>query len=198
MKRFVAMGDSITEGYGMDPVEGIESIPWARRVADALGYELHNLGRRNLRAAQIREQQLDRALALEPDLVSVAAGPNDMLFDDFSEEQVERDLEPIYAAFAQTDAHVFTFTYMDLPATGLLPEDGARYVAERMQALHSAVRTLADRYGAQVVDAYADPRSADPAFFSADLQHANARGQLYVAEFTLAALGLRPASASAA
>ena len=192
-KRFVAIGDSITEGYGMDPVEGVEHIPWAERVARELAagkpeFEFHNLGWRNLTAAQIRDTQLDRALELEPDLVSIAAGPNDLISSELDRDQLERDMQPMYAAFADTGAFVFTFLYMDFPGTGLLPEDGAAFIRERMELLHDAILALADRYGAHVVDLYNDPRTAHPDFFSEDLKHANALGQAFVAEETLRSL----------
>ena len=192
-KRYGAIGDSITEGFGMDPVEGVEHLPWAARVARELArtrpaLEYYNLAHRGLLTAQIVERQLERGLALEPDLVSIAAGPNDLVHPQFSREQIERDLEPLYARFAQTDAFVFTFTFMNMPASGVLPPDGARWLAERMEILHDAIALHARRYGAFLVDLYADPRGADPSFWSADLQHANAAGQAYVAEVTLDAL----------
>jgi lysophospholipase L1-like esterase len=197
--RFVAMGDSITEGYGMDPVEGVEHLPWAERVARALaagnpGFEFHNLGRRKLRAAEIRDEQLDRALALEPDLVSIAAGANDLIAAEFDRDVLERDMEPMYAAFADTGALVFTFSYMNMPGAGLLPEEGAAGLRERMEQLHDAVLALARRYEALYIDLFNDPRSANPAFFSEDLQHANAAGQAFVAERTLEALAKRAAA----
>jgi lysophospholipase L1-like esterase len=181
--RYVALGDSITEGYGMDPVEGFEPLPWVERLARALNAEHHNLGRRNLRAAQIRETQLARAVELQPDLVSIAAGPNDLLYD---LDGIEAELEPLYAAFEGID--VFTFTYMDITRSGLLPEEGVAWLQPRMEELHGIVRELAGRYGALVVDIYADPESRRADFYSADLKHANARGHAYVAEKTLAAL----------
>jgi lysophospholipase L1-like esterase len=181
--RYVALGDSITEGYGMDPVEGFEPLPWVGRLARALNVEHHNLGRRNLRAAQIRETQLERALALEPDLVSIAAGPNDLLYD---LDGIEAELEPLYAAFEGVDA--FTFTYMDITRSGLLPDDGVAWLRPRMEELHRVVRRLAGRYGALVVDIYNHPESGRADFFSADLKHANARGHAFVAEQTLHAL----------
>ena len=192
-KRFVAIGDSITEGYGMDPVEGVEHLPWVERVARALAagrpdFEHHNLGRRNLTAAAVRDTQLDRALELDPDLVSIAAGPNDLISSELDRDVLEREMEPMYAAFAETGAFVFTFTYMDFPNTGLLPEEGAAFIRERMELLHDAVFALADRHGAFVIDLYSDPNTANPDFFSEDLKHANALGQAYVAEQTLNAL----------
>src|SRR3712207_6066389 len=96
-KRYGAIGDSITEGFGMDPVEGVEHLPWAARVARELArtrpaLEYYNLAHRGLLTAQIVERQLERGLALEPDLVSIAAGPNDLVHPQFSREQIERDL----------------------------------------------------------------------------------------------------------
>ena len=177
----------------MDPVPGVAQLPWVERVARDLaatrpGFELHNLGWRDLRAAQVRDTQLAQALAIEPDLVSIAAGPNDLLDPELSRERLERDLEPIYAAFAAGGAFVFTFTYMNLPGSGLLPEEGSSWLSERMGVLHAAVRALAERHGALLIDLFDDPRSANPDFFSADLKHANAAGQEYVAEQTLLAL----------
>jgi lysophospholipase L1-like esterase len=196
--RFVAIGDSVTEGYGMDPVEGVEHLPWAERVARALAagkpnFEFHNLGRRKLTAADVREDQLDRALGLEPDLVSIAAGPNDLIAPEFDRNALERDMEPMYAAFAGIGAFVFTFSYMDMPGSGLLPDEGAAWLRERMELLHDAVLTLAKRYGALYIDLFNDPRSANPDFFSEDLQHANAAGQAFVAERTLETLAERVA-----
>lgn len=186
-RRFVALGDSITEGCGMDPVAGVEQVSWVERVACALaesqpGLEFHNLGRRGLRAAEIREQQLARSLELQPDLVSIAAGANDMLVPEFDREGVERDLEPLYAAFAGSGSTVFTFTYMNLPGSGLVPVEAARWVSERMEVLHEAVAALAERYDAILIDLYSNRDSADAGFFSRDLQHANAAGHAWVAD----------------
>jgi lysophospholipase L1-like esterase len=197
--RFVALGDSVTDGYGMDPVEGVEHVPWAERVARTLAagrpnFEFHNLARRNLTAAEIREEQLDRALALEPDLVCIAAGANDLIAPELDRDALERDLEPMYAAFADTGAFVFTFSYLNMPGSGILPEEGAALLRQRMELLHDAVLTLARRYGALYIDFFNDPRSANPAFFSEDLQHANAAGQAFVAERTLEALAERVAA----
>ena len=186
--RYVALGDSITEGYGMDPVEGFESAPWVELVARALNVEHHNLGRRNLRAGQILQTQLPLAVALEPDLVSIAAGANDVLFAGLSRDEVEAELEPLYAAFEGSGATVFTFTYMNLPASGLLPPAMADRMGERMGWLHEAVRALADRYGALVIDLVDDPESRRPEYFSSDLMHANALGHAFVAERTITAL----------
>lgn len=197
--HFVAIGDSITEGYGMDPVKGVEHLPWAERVARALaagkpGFEFHNLGWRNLSAAEIRDSQLDRALELNPDLVSIGAGARNLIAPELDRDEIERDMEPMYAAFAERGVFTFTFLYMDMPGSGLLPEEGLGFLRQRMELLHDAISTLAERYGALLIDFYHDPKTANPDFYSEDLQHANAAGQAYVAERTLDALAKHAAA----
>ena len=57
-----------------------------------------------------------------------------------------------------------------------------------MEALHGAIKALAQRHGALIVDLWNAPDSANPAFWSADLQRPNARGQAYAAEITIVTL----------
>ena len=88
-RSYVAIGDSLSEGLGdftfthdrnhngwTDRLAGI----LAREAAD-LGYEFHfaNLALRGSKLAGIMERQLQHALRLQPDLVTVMAGSNDLL-----------------------------------------------------------------------------------------------------------------------
>ena len=78
--RYVAIGDSLTEGLGDDPWPGDVPRGWADRVAqhltDQAGHPVHyaNLAVRGQKAAQVRATQLPAALAAGPDLVTVTAG----------------------------------------------------------------------------------------------------------------------------
>ena len=79
-QRFVILGDSIAEGVG-EPVPGYPPLPIAQRVTAELArlqpeLAVLNLGRRNLRARQVRERQLAPALAFGPDLALVVCGAN--------------------------------------------------------------------------------------------------------------------------
>jgi hypothetical protein len=77
-RRFAVLGDSIAEGVG-DPVDGYLTLDWSRRVARGLrshrpSLAYRNLGVRGLRAADVRERQLEEALRWAPDLAAVCAG----------------------------------------------------------------------------------------------------------------------------
>ena len=82
--HFVAIGDSFTEGIG-DSVDGFAKLGAVDRIAAALkqsnpDLRYTNLAQRGLVVTEIREQQLDTALRLDPDLVSVVAGANDIMY----------------------------------------------------------------------------------------------------------------------
>ncbi|HBH5716412.1 TPA: SGNH/GDSL hydrolase family protein, partial [Enterococcus faecium] len=84
-RRFVAIGDSFTEGIG-DPDPNVPGgvRGWADRVAEELGrtcpdFAYANLAIRGRLYKQIIDEQLEPAIDLKPDLVSFFAGGNDVI-----------------------------------------------------------------------------------------------------------------------
>ena len=82
-QRYVAIGDSFTEGIG-DPRPDGRDRGWADRVAEALGgrdpgFQYANLAIRGRKLVEIVEEQVPSAVELGPDLVSLAGGVNDAL-----------------------------------------------------------------------------------------------------------------------
>ena len=83
IRRYVAIGDSQTEGLNDFGDDG-QPRGWADRFAESLsgrqpGLLYANLAVRGKRTAEIRRDQLDAALALAPDLVTVVSGVNDVV-----------------------------------------------------------------------------------------------------------------------
>lgn len=81
-KRFVAIGDSFTEGIG-DEVEGIALKSWVDHFVQLCAFDIEyaNFAKRGLVTKEIRSQQLEKALTFSPDLISLIAGANDVLKD---------------------------------------------------------------------------------------------------------------------
>lgn len=100
--RFVALGDSHTEGVGDgDDVTGLRG--WADRLAEHLArhspqLRYANLAVRGRLAGQVHAEQLPTALALRPDFATVVAGVNDMLRPRFDPDEVAAHLEAMFAA----------------------------------------------------------------------------------------------------
>ncbi len=81
---FVALGDSFTEGLGDPYPDGTGYRGWADRFAERLaadrpGLRYANLAVRGRLLREVADDQVPRAVAMAPDLVSLAAGGNDLL-----------------------------------------------------------------------------------------------------------------------
>lgn len=195
--RYVALGDSSTEGLD-DPYEkGPGYRGWAdrlaRRLADLnpdLGYA--NLAVRGRLTHQVHEQQLGPALALEPDLATVVAGMNDLLRPGFDLDTVAGHLEAMQLALVAAGATVVSCTYPD--PSPFMPI--ARPVRARFLALNDALREGSARSGALLVDLGRHPAASDPRLWSVDRLHANPDGHARIAHAVAHALGLPGADGS--
>src|SRR5690242_5665257 len=150
--RYVAIGDSTTEGLD-DPYPDGGFRGFADRLAGDLALvepELRyaNLAVRGRLARQVREEQLEPALALEPDLASVVAGLNDTLRGDFELDTTAGEVEAMLAALREAGTVVITMTFPDPVRVNPI----ARFAKPRMIALNARIREAAERTGALVVD----------------------------------------------
>jgi lysophospholipase L1-like esterase len=190
IERYVAIGDSSTEGW-TDPDGAGGLRGWADRLAERVarfeGDLLYaNLGVRGKRTREIRDEQLAPALALRPDLVTLFSGTNDVIARRFDAAAVAADLAAMHEAIRASGATLLTFTLPDL--TPVMP--AARFVAPRLAALNAAVRTISAASGARLVDFAAHPVATDPRLWDDDRLHANSEGHARIAAALAHALGL--------
>lgn len=189
-RRYVAVGDSQTEGLNDgDETSGYRG--WADRLAEHLavaepGLLYANLAVRGHRTGQIRAEQMEAALALEPDLVTVMAGMNDLVRPGFEAETVMGGLEAMYAAFTASGARVVTFTFPDITRIAPL----VRHLRPRVIDFNERIREAAARHGAIVVDPTLHEVSVDRRLWSTDRIHATPLGHARIAAAAAHALGL--------
>ncbi|MER5731777.1 SGNH/GDSL hydrolase family protein [Streptomyces sp. NPDC002138] len=200
--RFVALGDSQTEGLGDgDDTTGLRGC--ADRFAEALalhhpgatgatgapgapGVLYANLAVRGRLSGQVRAEQLPAALALRPDLATVVAGVNDLLRPRFDPDETAGHLEAMFAALTGQGARVATVTFPDI---GLLVPL-ARPLGSRVTALNARIRLAADRHGVAVADTARYPVVTDPRLWSPDRLHASPLGHARIAAAVAHALAL--------
>jgi lysophospholipase L1-like esterase len=183
-RRLLVVGDSVAEGIH-EPLAGYRDTSFSDRVAailaaDRPGFAYLNLGRRDLLLDEIRRTQLAPGLDFEPDLAIVAAGGNDALRRSFDDDVAHARLTAIVAPLAER-AQVVTIGLFDLPRSGLAPAGIAPGAIDRFDRLDAVTAAVAAEHGAVHVDTHHHPRAADPAIFSSDLIHANARGHAIAA-----------------
>src|ERR1035441_6160238 len=147
---FVAIGDSFTEGLH-DPGPDGGYLGWADRVAGALaqrqpGFRYANLAIRGKLLGQVIAEQLPRAIEMAPDLVSLAAGGNDILSGG--------DVGSLAAAFAPGVARLPAAGCRVVIFTGFDPRTFPviRLLRGRIAAYNMHLRGIADAYGCDLVD----------------------------------------------
>ncbi|WP_338702810.1 SGNH/GDSL hydrolase family protein [Streptomyces sp. Q6] len=188
--RYVALGDSQTEGVGDgDDATGLRGF--ADRLAERLAVvdpdvRYANVAVRGRLAAGVHAEQLGPALALEPDLVTVVAGVNDLMRPSFDAAAVAGHLEAMYARLGTAGATVVGVTFPDVGR--LVPL--ARPLARRVVDLNSRIRAAAHRHGVVLVDTADHPVVTDPRLWCADRLHASPLGHDRIAAALADALGL--------
>ena len=190
-RRFVALGDSQTEGCNdADPRGGWRG--WADRFAERLAettspdLEYANLAVGGCRARHVRDVQLPAALALEPDLASVVVGMNDLLRHDFDLTATVAEVEETFAALRATGCRVLTMTFPDVAL--MLPVMG--WLRPREERLNTLLGEAAARHGVEVLDLFSLGLSAAPAMWSHDRIHGSAVGHARIAAGMSELLGL--------
>jgi lysophospholipase L1-like esterase len=181
---YIALGDSFTAGTGCAPGEA-----WADRLAAALGsfrspVSYCNLAEDGATSAEVLEDQVGAALQLEPDLVTLVCGANDVL------RSVRPDAEGYRARFGASVDRLLR----GIPGVRLLtatsPESWrflelrrrtrAR-VVRGLQEVNDATRAVARERGVPCLDVVDHPGLDDPENFSPDGLHPSPSGHRHAA-----------------
>src|SRR4051794_39328665 len=175
-RRFVALGDSQTEGVGDDLNPDGSERGWADRFAARLAAEepeilYANLAVRGARIAEVRARQLAPALALEPDLASVVAGINDVIRPRFDLDAALAEMDAMQGALRAAGATVLTVTF---PVASSTPF--ARLTTGRLRRFNAGLRAVAEERGALLLDLERVPQAGDPRLWTDDRLHLNAGG----------------------
>jgi len=152
--RYVALGDSFTEGVGdPDPDRPNGLRGWADRVAEVLAtradddFGYANLAIRGRKLPQIIDEQVEPALALRPDLVTIHGGGNDVLRPRVDLDALATLYDEAIGRLTGSGARVVLFTIAD---PGINPV--FRMIRGRTAVFNEWVREIADRHGATLVD----------------------------------------------
>lgn len=194
-RRFVVLGDSVAEGM-CEPADGYPDLQWADRIAaelravhPALAYL--NLGRRGLRAHEVRAAQLAPALGFGPDLALVVCGGNDAFRTGYDPDAVDADLTAMVTALRDVGADVITVGMFDVSHSPAVPAALRAGLGERMRLLSARTAALAGRLGTLHVHLTDHPMVADASLYSGDGRHGSARSDAIAAAETLRVLGAR-------
>lgn len=188
--RYVAIGDSQTEGL-WDVDDSGNLVGFADRLASALdrhypGLAYANLAVRGKRISDLLDEQLPKALTMEPDLITVCIGMNDVTRPGRNFDQAVAQLGVLYERLARSGATVVTTTFPDLAR--ILPV--GKILAARVERINDEIRSAVERHAFRLVDLYSAPSMTDPHTWSDDRVHGSANGHRLFAAAAEEALGL--------
>jgi lysophospholipase L1-like esterase len=191
ISAYVAIGDSFTEGLHDPGADGPDGPyrGWADRVADALaaeqpGFRYANLAIRGKLLGEVIAEQLPRAIELAPDLVTLAAGGNDILSGS-DVDALASMFEPAVAKLQAAGCRVLIFTGFDPRIFPVI-----RLLRGRIAAYDMHLRGIADAYGCDLVDLWSMRALKDTRAWSPDRLHLTAEGHRLVALRTCEVLGV--------
>jgi lysophospholipase L1-like esterase len=197
--RYVALGDSFTEGLNDDePVDHpAVATPdrysgWADRLAallaadaeaDGRPFDYANLAVRGRLLADVAGPQVDAALALGPDLVSIVGGGNDILRPRADVDRLAVQLDGAVARLRASGADVLLCTPVDPRFAPVI-----RHTRSRVATVTAHINAIARERGAYVIDMWAMRVLRDGRLWSTDRIHLTPEGHARVAAEAYAAL----------
>jgi lysophospholipase L1-like esterase len=178
IRSYAALGDSFTAGTGCEPGESWADRLAARLAAGQSDFVYRNLAFEGATSADVLDQ-LGPALQLEPDLVTVVCGANDVLLS----------VRPDPHAYSRRLAGIIRRLREALPGvrivTATAPErwdflelgPRTRNRVERgIARFNAATRAVAEAHNVPCLEVAGHPGLADPGNFIADGLHPSPRG----------------------
>lgn len=188
--KFVAVGDSFTEGLEDRRPTG-RHRGWADRVAEILAertdtFTYANLAIRGRKLDDIVGNQLPLALDLEPDLISIAGGVNDLLRPKWDVARSGELLEEGVLAARDSGADVLLFAFGNLSRRS----KALGTVTARLSEYREITLALAQEHDCYVVDFWPETVFDDSRFWAQDRLHLNELGHERVARIVASTLEL--------
>jgi lysophospholipase L1-like esterase len=190
-QRYVALGDSFTEGVGdPDPSRPNGVRGWADRVAEVLAdrdpeFRYANLAIRGRKLAQVVDTQVEPAVAMRPDLVTLYAGGNDLMRPKVDIDAIVARYDEAVGKLAATGATVVLWTGFDASGSAVFGK-----LRGRTATYNELVREVADRHGTLLVDYWRMREYRDWRMWDVDRLHMSSAGHQRMAIAVLDVLGV--------
>ncbi|MDT8911065.1 SGNH/GDSL hydrolase family protein [Amycolatopsis sp. PS_44_ISF1] len=186
---YVAIGDSFTEGLNDGLPDG-SFRGWADRLAEVLsggepGFQYANLALRGKMLDEIMAEQLPIALELQPDLVTVCAGGNDIIVPGADVDAVAAHLEDGVAKLRAAGIPVVMFNGPDLKTLSVMS-----VLRGKVGIYNTHLWAIAERHGAKMVDLWTMAPLHDRRAWSDDRLHFTPDAHRRIALLTAEVLGV--------
>ncbi|NBC45490.1 SGNH/GDSL hydrolase family protein [Corallococcus exiguus] len=176
--NYVSLGDSTAVGVGASQGGGYPDRLASRLRKDGLPVGHSNLGQSGARVRDIVNNALKRVIALQPTLITLGVGTND-IWRGTEVAEFQDDLDRIARRLKQTGASMVVVNLADMalaPVAKMVPS--ALYEG-RIEPFNEAIASVARAHGLHLVDLFTASREMIPRrpdFFCSDGFHPSAVG----------------------
>ena len=194
-RSYVALGDSLTEGLGDFDFEVSRfGCGWADRLAELLArvayeagesFKYANLALRGSSLYDILTAQLEDALQLRPDFVTIFAGSNDFLRAKKSHPEMRALLRGAIERLHASGAQVLLVNTVNPVHLKLFQP-----LSYKAKAMTDLINSVAAEYKVPVLDLFSVNEFANLEFWCDDMVHFSGHGHINIANRAARLLGL--------
>jgi len=194
-RSYVAIGDSLTEGLGdLGFKKNRESKGWADRLAGILAAEAKSFGEpfayanlavRGSSALEILTGQLEDALRIKPDLVTIMAGANDIMASPKGHDAIRALFRGAITRLYEAGVQVLIVNTVN---PGHFPV--FKIMARKSREMSALIESVASEFGAPVLDIFELQEFSKMAFWCDDLVHFSDHGHQLIANLAAEKLSI--------
>ena len=195
---YVAIGDSFSEGlWDVVPERPDQCRGWADLIALTMSARRQAGGETPIRYANLAirgrllrgiiDEQLDQAIDMKPDLISIVGGGNDILRPNVNVDSIAAHLDHAVAKARSAGIDVLMGTGTDFGGHGSMG-----LTRSRIAMFNAHIWSIAAHRGAYVQDMWGTRAVANPKLWADDRIHLTTEGHYRAADIALVGLRLRP------
>ena len=194
-RSYVALGDSLTEGLGDFDFELSRfGCGWADRLAELLARVAHesgenfdyaNLALRGSSLYEILTAQLEDALSLKPDFVTIFAGSNDFMRSKKNHPEMRALFRGAVQRLHAEGAHVLLVNTVNPVHLRIFHP-----LSYKAKAMTELINSVGEEYGAPILDLFSMDEFANLEFWCEDMVHFSGHGHIRIANRAAKMLGL--------
>ena len=180
---FAVVGDSAASGVG-DSDEAHNYFGWCYHLAKAFHEPLTyvNVSRPGAQSKEVLEVQLPKIIDMEPDLVAVIVGGNDLLRNGFSPQELERNLNQTLSKIEEMGSISMLLELHDPTQIVPMPRLLKRVCLRRVNEVNRITRKMAMRYGSVYLETRSLPDIYDLQKWHVDRMHPSRIGHQFLAD----------------
>ncbi|MFA6467050.1 MAG: SGNH/GDSL hydrolase family protein [Patescibacteria group bacterium] len=178
---YVALGDSLASGVGVDKYE--DSYPYllAEKIAAASDktISLKNFSFPGAKTSQVISNQLSQAISAEPDMITILIGTNDV-HGNISLDKFKKNYDYILEKLTTTTkAEIYILGLPNIGTDKLLWPPYNYYFRQKTSDYNTIIKELADKYNLVYIDlekVTLEEFNKDNKYYASDLFHPSALG----------------------